>query len=129
MTEQENVEVPLNELLSKTRKARHLSVEEAAKSLNLSVEQLENLEDAELNLAELSPFERGYLRNYMGLLELDESLYEIYFPSAQPVGSQLKSMKRFQFVEPKPALFMSVGRFILILVILAAAGIAVWMSF
>ncbi|WP_373019009.1 helix-turn-helix domain-containing protein [Thiomicrorhabdus sp.] len=126
MVEQESVELALNELLLKVRKEKKLTLEEASKRLNLPESQLEQFEQTELNLSEMTPFERGYVRNYAHFLGIDEEVYEPYFPDADDVVSNLKSMQRYQYPTTKPLIRGGLVRFVLLVLLLVVLGVFIW---
>ncbi|MDG6778446.1 helix-turn-helix domain-containing protein [Thiomicrorhabdus sp. zzn3] len=126
MTEQPNAETPLNQLLSDARKSQKLTIKEAAKKLNLSEAQLQQFEQASCDLATMGPFERGYLRNYAQLLDVDEAVVESYLDAVSSAGSELKSMQRFQYPAPKPLIRGSFGRFVVWVLLIVLGGALVW---
>lgn len=77
------------------REKKHLSLETVSQKLNISVDKVEKLEYEDFNWLELSPFERGYVRNYASLLGIPGSKYEHLFPASENVMSELYSVKRF----------------------------------
>ncbi|GKT11721.1 MAG: cytoskeleton protein RodZ [Thiomicrorhabdus sp.] len=96
------VEVPLNELFIKSREAKGLSLDTVASQLNMSVEQLEKLEGNSFNPTNLTIFERGYVRNYAALLEIESDVFELYFPESNSVCSELHSVQRYSGPANKP---------------------------
>ncbi|MDG6774079.1 helix-turn-helix domain-containing protein [Thiomicrorhabdus sp. ZW0627] len=126
MADQESVELPLNELLLKTREDKKITLVEAAQKLNLQESQLEKFEQAELNLSAMTPFERGYVRNYAHFLGIDERVYESYFPDAEGIVSNLESMQRYQYPAPKPLIRGGLIRVLMLLLVLVLLGISVW---
>lgn len=114
----------LSDKLTQAREDKGMTLESVADQLNLSVSQLKMLENPELDLAKLTPFERGYIRNYAQFLELDISEYEAQFPSGLTVGSDLQSVQRYSYKTSKP--LMSRGWVKMIGFILLAI-LAFWM--
>ncbi|WP_127470286.1 helix-turn-helix domain-containing protein [Thiomicrorhabdus aquaedulcis] len=92
---------PLNEILQNARIERGLTIEAVAQQLNLSLEQVAQMESDTIQPALISPFERGYIRNYAALLDIDKSVYEPYFPDVIAVSSELLSTKRFNYPAKK----------------------------
>ncbi len=88
--------------LKQMREEQGLSVEAVAEKLNLSAEQIYNLEGLSQSLSEMSPFERGYVRNYAALLELSLDEFESEFPEGVKVGSELHSVQRYSYRLSKP---------------------------
>jgi len=112
------MEMPLNEMLIKSREAKALSLESVASQLNLSIIQLEKLESESLNPAELNTFERGYVRNYAALLGLDSPVIEAYFSEKNYVYSELHSVRRYGSSISKPLLGRSVIKWLLIFLVI-----------
>ncbi len=96
------VEMRVSEKLKQAREDQGLSLEAVAEKLNLSVEQIGKIEQIDSDIAQLSPFERGYIRNYANLLECDISEYEAQFPDGIGVGSELHSVQRYSYKVSKP---------------------------
>jgi len=119
----EEVNEPLLELLQNAREQQHLTLDEAAERLNLSVKQLEKFEEPDLDLKKLSAFERGYLRNYAYLLGVGFENFESQFPSGMSVGSELQSIQRDNFKTHKP---FKIGRFIKLVFFVALVLLVVW---
>lgn len=114
----------LSDKLMQARESKGMSLESVADQLNLSVSQLKMLESHELDLTKLSPFERGYIRNYARFLELDISEYESQFPSGLTVGADLQSVQRYSYKTTKP--LMSRG-WVKMIIFIALIILAVWM--
>lgn len=112
----------LNALLSSTREAQGLSLEQVSKRLNLSLEQLEKLEKDGLEPESLSTFERGYVRNYARLLGIEEGLIENYFANCHHRYSALHSVKKYSCSTHKPLLGRSIIKW---LVAFALIGLVV----
>lgn len=112
----------LNTLLSRTREAQGLSLEQVSKSLNLSLEQLENLEKDGLEPENLSTFERGYARNYARLLSIEDDLIDGYFSGCNHHYSALHSVKKYSCSTHKPLLGRAIIKW---LVIFALIGLVV----
>lgn len=96
------VVLTLPETLKQEREQQGLSLEVIAEKLNLSVEQISHIESAQADIADLSPFERGYIRNYASLLEVDMKPFADDFPSGSGVGSELQPVQRYSYKMSKP---------------------------
>lgn len=120
--ESESNSISLSQKLLKAREERGLTQAEVSKALNLMLSQIEKLEQPDMQLQNMTAFERGYLRNYAQFLDVDMGPYEAEFPDGGLVGSDLKSMSRFQYPAPKPLLKGFFGKVILLCVILAIAA-------
>jgi len=114
---------PLNEKLVQAREVKGLTQGAVSEALNLRLSQLQKLEQSDFQLQTMTAFERGYLRNYAQFLNVDISEYEAEFPDAGNVGSDLKSMSRFQYPAPKPLMKGFFGKFILLMAMLAIAAV------
>ncbi|MDX1352822.1 MAG: helix-turn-helix domain-containing protein [Thiomicrorhabdus sp.] len=122
----EDSNTQLSKLLILGREQKKMTVQEAADKLNLSSKQLEKLESSDVNPQELTTFERGYLRNYAALLEVDLQEFETYFPEGKSVGSELQSIQRDNFKTTKPVMNQLWVRVTLFIVVL---GLIVWLLF
>lgn len=123
MTDEKTViEIPLNQRLVKARKAKGLSKEDVCGLLNLSLVQLNKLEDDSLVPEELTLFERGYVRNYAKYLGMDEAEYECFFPRGSEAQNQLHSVRRYSVPVGKPLLGSLFIKLLFIIVIVVAIG-------
>ncbi|WP_319381248.1 helix-turn-helix domain-containing protein [Thiomicrorhabdus sp.] len=118
---------PLGELLVKAREEQSLSLDAVSAQLNLSVERLEKMESDSFDPANLSPFERGYVRNYAKLLGLKDAEFEPYFANNQNISSDLHSVDRYRYSTQKPLVSESLVKFLVALVIVAMLGFLVWL--
>jgi len=118
----ESNKTPLNEKLVQAREHKGLTQEQASEALNLRLSHIQKLEHSGLELTGMNAFERGYLRNYAQFLNLEIDAYEDEFPEGGKVGSELKSMSRFQYPAPKPIMKGLFGKLILLIAILAIAA-------
>lgn len=123
---------PLSEVLQHARVQQGLSLEAIAEQLNLSLEQIMQMESDAFDPALLTPFERGYVRNYAAILDVDPSVYQPYFPDVIGVSSELLSTKRFNYPAKEHLIGHRFSRFLkwlfwlgLLLVILWL-GITLW---
>jgi cytoskeleton protein RodZ len=123
---------PLNEILHTTRVQRGLSLEAISDQLNLSLEQIKQMESVEFDPALLTPFERGYVRNYAAILGIDKSIYQPYFPDVIGVSSELLSTKRFNYPAKEYLIGNRFSRllkwlaWLVALIIVLWVGIALW---
>ncbi|MGM0541211.1 MAG: helix-turn-helix domain-containing protein [Pseudomonadota bacterium] len=120
--EKTTIEVPLNQKLVEAREAKGLSKEEVCSQLNLSLAQLNKLEDDSLIPSELTFFERGYVRNYATYLGMDKSEYECFFPQENEAQNQLHSVRRYSVPVGKPLLGSLFIKLLFIIVIVVALG-------
>jgi len=116
---------PLQELLVQAREKQSLAIGEAAEKLNLSVNQLEKFEAPDLDLKSLTPFERGYLRNYAFLVNVDIEEFADQFPTGMSVGSDLQTIRHDKFQTGKPFKF---GVWIKLLFFVIFIAIAIWIA-
>lgn len=91
---------PIGDVLQRARKAKSMTLQSAAERLKLTEAQLHTFESSEMELTKLDPFQRGYLRNYAELLEVDLSPYALYFPEGKYVSSQLASVQDQEQMRP-----------------------------
>lgn len=98
----DKVKPKLSELLKAERETKGLSVEMVAEKLNLSVKQITKIESGESELEELTNFERGYIRNYAALLEINLEEYEFNFPIGSSVVAELQPIQRFNYRNGQP---------------------------
>ncbi len=119
----------LNALLSSTREAQGLSLEQVSKRLNLSLEQLENLEKDGLEPEDLSTFERGYVRNYARLLGIEEALIDDYFASCHHRYSALHSVKKYSCSTHRPLLGRSIIKWLVAFVLVGLVVVLIGSEF
>lgn len=119
------IETPLNRKLIEAREAKGLSEEDVCIKLKLSHTQINKLESETLIPAELTFFERGYVRNYAILLELEPAEYEYFFPEGSMLKNQLHSVKRYSVPVGKPLLGSFFVKILLIILIMAVIGFLV----
>ena len=100
--EVDTIELPLNQRFSQARKAKNLTLDEVSEHLNLRLPQLNKLENESIDFVTMSPFERGYVRNYAQFLGIDMSVYETNVSENASVGAELKSMNRYKYPAPLP---------------------------
>ncbi|GAB6070700.1 hypothetical protein JCM30760_17970 [Thiomicrorhabdus hydrogeniphila] len=116
---------PLQELLVQAREKKNMALAEAAKKLNLSVKQLEKFETSDLDLKNLTPFERGYLRNYAFLLNVDMKEFEDQFPAGMSIGSDLQTIHHDKFQTRKP---FKISGWIKLLFIVLLIALVIWIA-
>ncbi|WP_019555825.1 helix-turn-helix domain-containing protein [Thiomicrorhabdus arctica] len=105
MTDEKTIiEIPLNQKLVEARKAKGLSKEDVCGLLNLSLVQINKLEDDSLVPGELTFFERGYVRNYATYLGLEKAEYERFLQQESDAQNQLHSVRRYSVPVGKPLL-------------------------
>ena len=127
MSELESEEVvSISSKLKAMREQQGLTTAGVAETLNLSEEQIIDLESNIQNLKTLSPFQRGYLRNYANLLGMDMTELESQFPDGMGVGSDLFSVQRYSYKVSKPLMSRGWVKAIiyLVFVVVIAIGIA-----
>jgi len=126
----ENNQTKLAETLYESRNEAGLSLDAVAEKLNLSVEQLSKFESSTLKLSDLSTFERGYLRNYANLLNVEIDEYQTEFPDGASVVTNLQPIHRYSEKGGKPLMssgsikwFFIVSLIALIIWVLYSLGI------
>lgn len=82
----------LSQLLRQKRQADGRTLEALADSFKVSTKHLAAFESDGFDLSQLDSFQRGYLRNYAALFEIDLAEYETFFPDGKLVSSELKSV-------------------------------------
>ncbi|MBF6058810.1 MULTISPECIES: helix-turn-helix domain-containing protein [Thiomicrorhabdus] len=118
---------PLGDLLLKAREEQSLSLDAVSAQLNLSIERIEKMESDSFDPTNLSPFERGYVRNYAKLLGLDDAQFEHYFANNDNVSSDLHSVDRYRYSTQKPLVSESFVKFLVAISIVAMLGFLVWL--
>ncbi|BBP46487.1 hypothetical protein THMIRHAS_18600 [Thiosulfatimonas sediminis] len=117
----------LNVLLRQTREAQHLTLDTVSSQLNMSLQQLSRLESDDLEPTTMTPFERGYVRNYAAMLNIPTEQIEHYFPSNQVV-SDLHSVQRYySFDDKKPFFARPAGRSFIYLLGIAVVALLLWL--
>lgn len=84
----------LHETLKSARQAQALTLEMVSERLKLTKAQIEHFESPDLDLEKLTPFQRGYLRNYAEILSIDISEFENQFPNGMSVSSELSRVEQ-----------------------------------
>lgn len=84
----------LPEMLKKARESQALTLEMVSERLKLTKSQLALFESPDLELSDLTPFQRGYLRNYADILSIDISVFEKDFPQGSLVSSDLSRVEK-----------------------------------
>lgn len=83
------VEEDLASIIKLKRESLGFSINEVSEKLKISEQNIKFFEHYEINLQDLSTFQRGYLRNYLSLLKLPEERFAIAFYNADKVSSDL----------------------------------------
>lgn len=109
-----------SEYLRRKRLEKKLTLEQVAERLKLSPARLEVLETI-TSMDELTPFERGHLRNYAALLEVDMSPFALELSDARNVASDLKSVEQQDLVMEPVDLSKRIVWTIVILLLLVAS--------
>lgn len=117
----------LNVLLRQTREEQHLTLDTVSSQLNMSLQQLNHLESDELDPTTMSPFERGYVRNYAAMLQIPSEKIEHFFPQSEVV-SDLHSVQRYySYDDKKPFFARPMGRALVYLLGLGVIIFLLWM--
>jgi len=117
----------LNVLLREAREAQHLTLDTVSSQLNMSLQQLNRLESDELEPTSMSPFERGYVRNYAAMLNIPSEQIEHYFPQSEVV-SDLHSVQRYySYEDKKPFFARPAGRALVYLFGIGVIAFLLWM--
>ncbi|BBP42972.1 helix-turn-helix domain-containing protein [Thiosulfativibrio zosterae] len=82
----------LSEALKKARLQKKLSLVQVSETLKVAERHLAAFENEPLNLTVLTPFQRGYLRNYAELLEVSLQPYEADLQGQPELESSLKTI-------------------------------------
>jgi cytoskeleton protein RodZ len=117
----------LSHELRQARERKRMSLTHAAESLRISAEHLELFESGAFEFAELDPFQRGYIRNYAEMLEVDLSPYATFFPKVTDVGATLQAVD-LEEEHARPLISIGMLKGLISLVILALAAFLVWMN-
>lgn len=83
----------LAQLIRTGREQKNLTLEDVAKALKLPEEKLQYLETID-DLTKISAFDRGHLRNYAALLDLDLSPFEMNSDQVKDMQMTLKSVQQ-----------------------------------
>ncbi|KUJ71438.1 helix-turn-helix transcriptional regulator [Thiomicrospira sp. WB1] len=117
----------LSHELRQARERKQMSVAHAAESLRISADHLTLFESGAFEFAELDPFQRGYIRNYAEMLEVDLTPYETFFPKVTEVGATLQAVD-LEEEHARPLISVGLLKAVITLMILALAGLLVWMN-
>lgn len=109
-----------SEYLRRKRLEKKLTLEQVAERLKLSPARVEVLEKT-TTISELTSFERGHLRNYAALLEVDISPFELEVAEARNVASDLKSVEQQDLVMEPVEMSKRIVWTVVILLLLAAS--------
>ncbi len=128
MRETNSVSIP--GLLAHARDDKEMSLEQAAEKLNLSAEQLRLFEKADLDIAELNAFERGYLKNYAALLDVDLHQFPEFAPAGKNMASELHATAEYNDYSQKSAflgaLFLKKLFWLILLVAVGYGLYSIW---
>jgi len=120
----EEVKPSLSKMLILAREAKGLSQQDVAEKLNFSVEKIAKTESIDETEAKLTPFERGYLRNYANLVEVDLTSFSSVFPEEPEVVSDIQLVQRFNYETTKPFTSRS---WVKIMIYIVLAGLVFWL--
>lgn len=93
MTLVEQTTPTLAQALRASREQQGLTLSELADQLKLPVEKVEALESVD-DLASMNAFDRGHLRNYAALLNLDLAPYELNEAQQKQVAASIKLIQQ-----------------------------------
>ena len=83
----------LRSLLRQARLAKNVGFEQLSEQLKLAPEKIEELE-SKADALDLSPFDRGHLRNYAAILKVDMSDHLISVKQLEKTYSELKTIQQ-----------------------------------
>lgn len=107
------------QVLRNKRLEKKLSLKQVSDSLKLPTDRLEELEQKS-SIEDLDPFERGHLRNYAALLDLDLSPFMLSQDDAQNLSSKLKPVEQKGLNVQAPENSRRVYWFVVWVIVLAA---------
>ncbi|SFR63181.1 RodZ family helix-turn-helix domain-containing protein [Thiomicrospira sp. ALE5] len=101
MTEEnlQQADITLGEALLQARLDKDLTKEAMADIMKLSVDKISNLE-AYTDLSSLSPFERGYVRNYASKVGLDLKVFELETRDVDSIAAELQPIAKENWSKP-----------------------------
>lgn len=114
----------LGQKLLAAREQKALSISDVADQLKIAQQHIEHFESEGVDLQSLDPFQRGYIRNYAELMNVDLADYEHLFPEAIQIGSSLQSVD-LEEQTGKPLLSIAGMRIITVLLIIVVVAILV----
>jgi cytoskeleton protein RodZ len=124
--ESQDVKPDLSKLLIAARESKGYSQQDVADKLMLSLEQIVKIEEKCASEEVLTTFERGYLRNYATLIELDLSGFDALLPENESVEAKVELVQRFHYETSKP--FMSRG-WVKTLIYILLVGLLAWLIY
>lgn len=117
----------LGQKLLAAREQKALSVGDVAEQLKIAKQHIEHFESDGFDLQTLDPFQRGYIRNYAELMNVDLAEYEHLFPEAIQIGSSLQSVD-LEEQTAKPLLSIAAMRIITVLLIIAIVALLITLN-
>jgi len=105
-------------LFRTTREAQKMTLETVAERMKIAPKHLHYFESDALDLEALDPFQRGYIRNYATVLELDITTYMTAFPDGKNVSTDLKSVDQRDQIAPALVSAKNFKYIILLLIVL-----------
>lgn len=109
-----------SEYLRRKRLEKKLTLEQVAERLKLSPLRVEGLENI-TSISDLTPFERGHLRNYAALLEVDMSPFALALSDARNFAADLKSVQQQDLVTEPIEMSKRIVWMVIILILLVAS--------
>lgn len=125
----DNLNVPTDsfaDLLRSKRLEQKLSLQEVSEKLKLATARIEQLEQLR-SLEGLNSFDRGHIRNYAELLNVDLSAFNLPVQQAQNLSSELKSVDQsgYDFSTPQTSKRLTK---LIVIIILAGVGYLIVMG-
>ena len=121
-----NSEASICQMFRTEREKQQISIDDVAKKLKLEPHNIEKIENNELNWLELSPFQRGYIRNYASLLGISETVYQPYLVDSAEKMSELRSVQGYD--QPKILLSPFWGKLIVYSILIALLVVLFWLA-
>lgn len=76
-------------IISSKREDLKLSIADVSNKLKISEENVNLFESEQTDFSSLTSFQRGYLRNYLSLLDLSVEVFSIAFNSQQSIAPKI----------------------------------------
>ncbi len=89
----------LGEALEQARLKQDLTQEAMADIMKLSLDKIIEMESY-VDLSSLSPFDRGYVRNYAGKVELDLESFELNAQELKKIAAELQPISKEDWSKP-----------------------------
>ena len=113
----------LGEALEQARLQQDLTQEAMADIMKLSLDKINEMESY-VDLSSLSPFDRGYVRNYASKVELDLEPFELNAQELKKIAAELQPISKEDWSKPFfPWLRVSIG---LLIITLISAALAIY---